>query len=275
MTSLKKHLKNKITFFFLLIITLYSCTKEEKKENIIVKINDAILTDVDLDSMLNDSSNKTKLKDELINNWIENEILFQQAKKEKILEDIEFQRLLEKSKKKLAITIYIKKLLEENDFQIKDDEVKNYYEENKNEFSLIDDFFVLKIIYFKNFQDALKFREKLIELNWTLAENYFKTQNTEYTIKTISSLRKDIQPIQLLRIVNYLNKNDISSIIELDANEFCIVQLLEKYNVGEIPQLQFVFDKIKQKLTLQKQKEFFENHLKELVNEHNIEIERF
>ncbi|MCX7875683.1 MAG: peptidylprolyl isomerase [Melioribacteraceae bacterium] len=275
MKSLEKLLKISTNILFLSFFVFNSCTEKKQDDKKIIKVNESVLTEAELDSMIYEKSNSAKLREELINEWIEDEILFHEAQKEGILENSDYKKILIKAQKKLANSFLIKKILEEQDFQIKEDEVKKYYEEHKDEFKLIDDLYNVKIATLKNYEDAITFRDKLIETNWNLAENYFKAEKISYEIKELSLYKNEIQPIQLLRILNIISVNEISSVIEIDNNNFLIVQLLYKFSKNEIPKIEFVNKEVKQKLLVNKQKEFIDNYIKELISEHNLEIERF
>lgn len=275
MMNLKKLSKNSLLVPFLISLIFLSCSKEEKNEKNIAKVNDAVLTEDMLNSMMNDSKNKAKLKDEIINQWIEDEVLFQEAEKEGITNEKEFQKILERSKKNLAISFLIKKYLDKNEIQIKDEELKKYYDENKNEFILNDELYYLRIAKFENYESAIEFRKKLIETNWNIANNYIKTKTDKYQTKEDLIYKKDLQPIQVVRIVNTMEINEISSIIDISSNEFIIINLMNKYSENTIPPFEAVKNLVKEKLTILKQKELIHNYLTELLSEHNLEIERF
>jgi len=275
MMNLKKLSKNSLLVPFLISLIFLSCSKEEKNEKNIAKVNDAVLTEDMLNSMMNDSKNKAKLKDEIINQWIEDEVLFQEAEKEGITNEKEFQKILERSKKNLAISFLIKKYLDKNEIQIKDEELKKYYDENKNEFVLNDELYYLRIARFENYESAIEFRKKLIETNWNIANNYIKTKTDKYQTKEDLIYKKDLQPIQVVRIVNTMEINEISSIIDISSNEFIIINLMNKYSENTILPFEAVKNLVKEKLTILKQKELIHNYLTELLSEHNLEIERF
>lgn len=275
MMNLKKLSKNSLLVPFLISLIFLSCSKEEKHEKNIAKVNDAVLTEDMLNSMMNDSNNKAKLKDEIINQWIEDEVLFQEAEREGITNEKEFQKILERSKKNLAISFLIKKYLEENEIQIKDEELKKYYDENKNEFILNDELYYLRIAKFENYESAIEFRKKIIETNWNIANNYIKTRTDKFQTKEDLIYEKDLQPIQVVRIVNTMEINEISSIIDISSNEFIIINLMNKYSENTIPPFEAIKNLVKEKLTILKQKELIHNYLTELLSEHNLEIERF
>lgn len=274
MMNSKKLSKNSYLIFFLITSIFIGCSKEEKNEKSIAKVNDAVLTEDMLISLMNDSLNKAKLREEVINQWIEDEVLFQEAEKKGITNEKEFKKILEASKRKLAISFLIQKYLEENEIQIKEEELKKYYDENKNDFLLNDELYYLKIAKFNDYDLAIDFRKKLVETNWKIATNYINTKTNTYQITEDFIFKKDLQPIQVVRIVNALEVNDITSVIDIGDNEYLIINLLNKYSDNTIPPFEVARDEVKEKLTIIKKKELVHNYLNELLSEHNLEIER-
>jgi ribosomal 30S subunit maturation factor RimM len=135
--------------------------------------------------------------------------------------------------------------------------------------------YYLRIARFENYESAIEFRKKLIETNWNIANNYIKTKTDKYQTKEDLIYKKDLQPIQVVRIVNTMEINEISSIIDISSNEFIIINLMNKYSENTIPPFEAVKNLVKEKLTILKQKELIHNYLTELLSEHNLEIERF
>jgi hypothetical protein len=161
MTSFKKHLKTKYLVLFLPLVVVF-CSEEEKKTKSIVQINDAVLTEEEVSKALSAAQNNS-FKEEYINNWIRTEIMYSEAVKEGILDEKEFNTIIEQSKKELAISLYIKKLLNENKTVAANEELLKYYEEQSDDFKLEDDAFGYNISEFDNFDKAVQFRSILLE----------------------------------------------------------------------------------------------------------------
>ena len=259
---------------FTLITLAVACSEEQKSEKIVVKVNEAVLTKNMLDSALSAKANSAKLKDEFINDWIETEVLYQEAAKDGVLDDAEFIKLLNRSKKELAGTFYIKKLLSENEQTPDDEEIAKYFNDYKDDFRLKDDLFKLNFLRTNAFDKAVQVRSKIIESSWNKAKDFFRTDST-LSFSSENIYRSELQPAILLRIVNSLMVNEASIVLEVEPGMFSIVQLVAKYPADSIAPYEIEKENARKRLIVLKQKEFVKEHIKKLLEEHNLEIERY
>ncbi len=253
-----------------------ACSKKEKSNSIVAKVNDSILTEDDLNVALSQERNSGKYREEYIQNWIEKEVLSQQASKKGIQDDAQFKFIADQNKKELTVAMFINKILDENNIEITDDEIKSYFESNKEDFRLTDNAYLLNRIYFNNFDKAVQFRNNVLNTDWNRALNVF---NSEQSLVE-SSLQKlyfqyQIQPITLLRIVNNLEDSETSIILETEPMKYAIVQLISKYDNNSIPPIEVIKERVKERLTIIKKKEFLKNYIDKLIAEHNTEVVRY
>jgi len=275
MMNLVKHLSNKIHLAFFFLLLLYGCSKEEKKSNEIVRIKDAVLTEEDIKIALGEKSNSAKIREQFINEWIEREVLYQKAVEEGIIKDKEFNSILEKSKKELAAAFLINKILSENSNSPDEYELRNYYELMKDDFRLADDLYRINIIYFNNFDDAVKFRTILIESGWNKALNAFANTSSIISSETDNLYYGyQLQPAILSRMVSFMMPGEISVVIETEENKFAVMQLEEKFNKGIIPPFEVIKEKVKERYQVIKNKEFIQNYIEELISDYDVEIKR-
>lgn len=274
MRLLKTHLKNKIGFTFLTLLLLNACGEEQKSEKIVVKLNESILTKKMLDSALAVSSNRAKIKEEYINEWIETEVLYYEALKEGIQDNPEYIALVNNSKKKLAGSYYLKKLLSENEILYTDSEVEKYYTDYKEDFRLTDDLFTLNIMKSVSYDKAIQVRNKILESSWDRSKDYFRLDSTLVFSKE-NLYKNEITPAILLRVINTLIENETSIIVETEPSEFLVVSIEKKYFKDSIPPFEVVKEHAKKLFVILRQKEFVKERIKELVEEHNMEIERY
>jgi len=275
MMNLLKLLSNKIFLAFFFLFVFFGCSKEERKSNEIVRVKDAVLTEEELKIALGEKSNNAKLREQFINEWIEREVLYQKAVEEGITKDKEFNSISERSKKELAAAFLINKILSENTNSPDEVELRDFYELLKEDFRLLDDLYRINIIYFNNFDDAVKFRTTLIESGWDKALNAFAN-----TASIISSETDNLyygyqlQPASLARIVSFMLPGEISVVIEAEKNKFAIVQLEEKFDKGIIPPFEVIKEKVKERYQVVKNKEFIQNYIEELISDYDVEIKR-
>ena len=82
--NLKKHLKTQNKLLLLILITavvLNSCGKESSQKEFIARVNNNYLTQKDLSAIIDSGYGKDLYKNEIVRNWIDKELLYQQAEK--------------------------------------------------------------------------------------------------------------------------------------------------------------------------------------------------
>jgi hypothetical protein len=276
MTSLIKRSSNKIIYSFVIVILLtVGCSEKEKPDKYIAKVDDVVLTKNMMDSSLSDNANSAKGKDEFINDWIRTEILFNEAEKEGITKEKEFLSILERSKKELAATLFLKKLISKTNFEPGEDELKKYYDEKKDDFRLTEDLFKMNLANFSEYNKAIQFRNKLLETNWITVENMFRMDKSIGIEKNRMLYRSELQPVVLSRVVSFMLPNEISIILETQPGKYAVIQILEKYSKESIPPFEEVKEEVKNRLTIFKKQEFVGNYINKLISDHNLEIERY
>jgi len=273
------HLNKQISFALvlsLLFLENSGCSKPEKQEKFVAKVNDAVLTEDQISSALNDEDNKGKYRSEFINDWIENEILFQEAEKAGVLKENKFNSLVEKSKRHLAASLFIEKLLGENKIEVTDDEISKYYDAHKNEFKLPDDAYKINIVNFSDFDKAVKFRKAWMETGWDKALNAYRTEKSIISSEPSKLIYKfQVQPLALLRIITNLQPSEVSIVVETEPLKFAIVQLIEKLDKDTVPALESVKDDVAERLMMAKRREFVRSYIDKLISDHNLEIVRY
>lgn len=275
MRRLKTRLRIRKIFGFLAFALIFAaCGEDQKSEKLVVKVNDASLTKSMLDSALSSKANTAKLRDEFVNDWIETEILYQEAVKEGILDDKEFNSILNRSKKELAGVYLINKLLLENDQTPSDEEVEKYYNDFREDFKLQDDLYKLNVLRTNDYEKAVQARIRIIENGWDKGKDFFRTDST-LSFSSLNSFRSEISSALFLRVLDALLLKEVSVVLEIESGSYSLVQLVEKYPAGSIAPFEIEKENAERRLTVLKKKEFVKEHIKKLVSEHNLEIERY
>jgi hypothetical protein len=279
MKNCVKHIKPQINIALVLCFIFFgvaACSKNEKSDKYVVKINDAVLTEEQIKSALSYERNYGKSRSEFINNWIEREILSQEAIKKGVAEEDQYKSIVEQSKKELAAAIFINKILEEEKTEPSEDEIKKYFESNKDEFRFIDDAFRLNVVSFSDFDQAIQFRNSAIETSWKNGIN-MNLGNLSLLSNESAQLnfKYQLQPLSLLRIVSSLQQNEVSAVIEAEPAKFVVVQLIEKFDKNLIPPLELARKEVVDRLTIIKKKEIVKQYIDKLIADHNLEIKRY
>lgn len=266
---------------YLFAICLFSfgvvgCSKEEKTDKYVAKVNGSVLTEEQVKLGLTEEQNKGKYRSEFINNWIRSEVLYQESQKEGITNDKEYTSVLERSKKELAEAFFIKKILAENNIDVNDDEVEKYYDGSKEDFKLGDDAYRINIVHFNNFDKAVQFRNKLIDADWNRTQTAFRNDSSITSTETSVLLYKyQVQPINLLKQLYDLQQNEVTIVLKTGQSDFTVAQLIDKLYKDSIPPFEFVKDEIRSRLLVIKKREFVKNYIDKLISDHNLEIVRY
>ena len=263
--------------YFLLILFipffLAGCTKEPEKKEYVARVNDKYLTQKELNNMLLVKGNKNFFKNEIIRDWINKELLYQRAIEEGITNDSDYTRLVEDSKKELAVTLLLNKIYSEEKEKINNEQVEEFYNQNKNDFTSFYDAYVINLVSFNNEDEAIKFRSTLLETDWTRVTNAFKRDTSTVNLVTGKMYYEyELQPTSVSRIVKELNPGEISIIFSEGENNYSVVQLVKKFPKDSLLPLEYVRNNVEDRLIANKKDELIRNYIKELYSKNDIEV---
>lgn len=273
MMNLLMYLKTISTFFILVFLLIFSsCKKEVVEKKYVAKVNDSYLTQAEVDSIYNLSSGM-KYKNEIIRNWINRELLFQEAQKQGILKDENFNRILDDSKKELAASFLLKNYFEKEKMAVDQAELQKYYSEHSDKFRLFYNSYLLNQITFTSEDKALEFRANALKKNWDYAFQTVKNDTSVFSEKSRELLFEyEIQPASILRVVKELLPNEISIALHNDEGRYTIVQLIGKFDKGVVPPFDLIKDEVKNIYLMQKKELTVKDYIKELYSKNDIEV---
>lgn len=269
-----KHL-SKISLAIIICCTILSsgCKKEPEQVKYVAKVNDTYLTETQLKSLLDSNKVQNLTKNEIIRNWVTDELLYQEASKEGILNENEYKNLIKSSERKIAGSLLLKKVLTEDKLNITDDKLENFYFAHKEDFKLFNDATLLNRISFSEEDKAILFRSTVLKSDWDKAYHVFMNDSTLINNKTNLLLNDyQIQPLLLLRIIKGLNKNEVSLVLHYTENNYEVIQLVDRYNKGTTPPFPLIKEKVAELYFAQKQQSFVKNYLDNLRLNNDIEI---
>ncbi len=274
MTSFPKHLQlNNIFLIFFAAALISGCGKENKKIDYIAKVNNSYLTKDEFLKLAASDNNKNFHSAEIIRNWINRELLFQEAKSEGIDKKKEFQKIIEDAKKDLAIAELLKNHYDDLDFKVDQNELDEYFSLHKDEFKTVDEFYKINFISFTNEDKAVQFRSTVLESNWSKALIAFKGEpsiNIEKTNWFVSEY--EIEPIILLRLITELNDDEVSIVLPDDQNMYLIVQLIQKFEKGIVPPFNLINKNVEKRFMAEKKETAIRDYIKELYSKNEIEV---
>lgn len=277
MMNCEKHLASTINklILFSLVLASAGCSEETKKKDFVARVNDSYLTREEFASLVDTTNLNSDQKEQIIENWVYDEILYQQAQKDGIINSEEYHKIINSSKRKLAATMLLDKYSADEIEDFSDDELLEYYEKNKNYFKSSSNSYLINKVTFVDEDKAIKFRYAAINENWETAVNLFTSDSSirkNYLYHLVDE--NNIYPYQLSRILKDFYPLEISIVITEKAGYYSVVQLVKDFETGTILPIEVVREEVKKRFLSEKKTELIKNYLKELYSQSEVEIKK-
>ncbi len=268
--------KSTILCSTMVMIVLLS-TVSRAEERIVARVNNETITSRDLEEAISSLppqlrvvvSENSELKKKLIDRLIEEKLLIQEMKREGVKEDEDIKRKVERYKEALLLEKFLKEKFSK--ISVTDDEIKKYYENNKDEFKKPETY-KLSYIFVK---DEDKLKKVVNELkNGTsfekVASLYSDDEETRKNKGFLGEVSIDELSEPYRSVISKLKVGEYSDPIKVE-NGYQIIRIDEKIP-EKIVTLEEVKDKIREKLLSEKQQSALENFIKELKSKSKIEV---
>ena len=214
-------------------------------------------------------------------NWIDSRVLLREANRLGIQNTPEVRNRVERIRAQIMEETLKELILSQNSEElfVSRDEAQNYYQENKDRFSLEERFVRFRHISTRTRVDADNARRDIMRgIPWTdVAQQY--SVNPELQIRQSNQFWPISMALTDIPVMNrYLNIIGITEIspIQPHGNLYHFVQLLDDRPVGDHPELDWLIDQITVWLRLEKSRRLINSYVRNLYlqAEANNEIEK-
>ncbi len=273
MTNWRKHISlKKIKYFNFVIFLLFvaiSCTEKKEVSHIkpIASVDNVNLSKQLFDKLKMFRGNVAKDSEEIVNDWIEEQVYINEAKNRGLLNKNEYKTAEYQSSRQLAKAILFDNIVKNLHIKTHDYEIKNYYLSNQSEFILNENAYIIDQATFDSKETALKFREIAIKKNWQKAEEIVNAKSERNKFITESSLPNG-KIIRALRIIPF---GEISPVLRVQ-DKFLIFIKKKLLQPNQYIPLNIVKNDIKERLTIEKKVEELNKVKKEIFRNHKIEV---
>jgi len=272
-------MKRVLVFLFAICLVFACAKKEEKKGLYLAKVGDTVITQADFDKemkglpefvqkMFEGSSGKEKFLDELV----KRELLYKEALKKGLDKDPEYLKKIEDFKKITLVGLLLQKEIETK-VRVSDQEVKDYYEKNKEKFAPVGQIKASHILV-KTEEEAKKIIERLKK-----GEDFAQLAK-KYSIDTASAKnggdlgyfsRGQMVP-EFEAAASRLKPGEISEPVKTKFG-YHIIKVTDK-KVGQVVDFEKVKNLISQNLVAERQKEAFDSYVEGLRKSYKVEINK-
>lgn len=275
----------RLLFYFLIFFGIACENSQQKEEIILAEVNDAVLTLQDTKSNISASEfNEDSIAayNSYKNRWIERQLILEETKRLKLLDSPDVQRKVDRAKEEMLLISFQEAILSklESDIIISDQEVRNYYQTNKDKFILDERYVRFRHLIAATLSDAENARRDLMRgISWENVARQYSLQS-DLVISNASRFWPESSALKEFDTLNrYLRLIGVSeiSLIENINDQYHFVQLLESKAVGEHPDLDWLLDQIENWLILEKKRIAYNTYVKNLylAAEANNEIHTY
>jgi parvulin-like peptidyl-prolyl isomerase len=273
-------MKQPLIFLFLtVLIGLFFTACSEKDDNnrdVVAQVNTATIKNTELEEAIpRDVSDEVRLalKRDFMEKWIEDEIFYQTAIKEGL-------NLNEKEKLQISNyerSLLIKKFLDShlsNNFRILDQEVEDYYNTHKREFTWDDDYIHIIHLVMENDDAVIKTEIRgSKDLMEVIRKNSLDQQSTpERPIGDIGYQKLNEFPEEIVKHIKNMRTGNISGPLKTRYG-YHYIQLIDMQRKGETKELDLVRGEIVMRLQVSKRNEEMENLKQELRSRFTIQTD--
>lgn len=268
-TILRSNQSNK--FFLLLIgaaIFLIGCAKNDVPENYLARVGDKYITTDDLKflSIINPDGKVSQGQLQgFLNNWVNSEVLAQQALKEDLDKDPYLKNRLASFKRKLLADTYIRYNVYKN-LAIPDSAIQNYYDQHKQVFMWENDGAQVTQ-YFSTSRDTAQEIYKVLRYG-SQAEKSLLYQRNHPETKVVT--QKDL----ILALSDAVFSTRALGVLSPIKSEFGyhVIVVNNRYRAGSYQDLEQVRDEVRERLLIIAQKKHYYAILDSLKGVTDIEI---
>lgn len=261
--------------FSLILFTFLNCEKFSKPDSpVIARVGRSLLTLDDLNKSIPSEYSNRITREQRINyvkQWIDTELLYQEALRQKIDKEIDIRMRLEKMKKDLLGA----EMISRNSFGTKkqkysEEAINNYYEQHKESFIRESDVVKYIEIIVDNVKTGWKVRNMVTQDNFLELAAQFSTIPVQDP-NTAPYIPLNSLPQDLSNVIFTIRVNGTTSPIQLPDGVH-IVRVLDKQSAGDTCLVEEVKDEIVGALSTQSQKKDIENLLADLRQKTDCEF---
>lgn len=263
-----------LIYFTLTVFLWIGCNNNTKeKQRVIAIVGDETLT---LEGVLEEIPDEIKPNlssmdiREYVQRWINSQVLYQEAKRRKLDERIDLKKEFAKVKRELMVNKLIELALED-EVEVTEEEIKSYYEENKESFILTDDQVHAYHILVNTKAEANNIRRRI--RNGETFEaickevKHAKEDSAYWDLGYFT--REEIIP-EISKVIFKMPRGALSLPIKSDFG-YHIVKLVDIQKKGDINKLENVKEEIRFKLEVLKKRQRFERFLLQMKTKTKVQ----
>ena len=259
------------------LLLLTGCSKPVGKKAVVARVDNAELTEADLNFVRSSGGDPLMPPREYINDWIVTELLYLEASRRGLADSDELKRELEAVRKHLAVAALLQKEVYGDSAGVTDEAIAERFRSSADDFALHEDVVNASYATFNDRDVANLFRSDLLRgLQWHDAIWQVESDSARRThlLRTADHqyfTRATLYPEELWKLAQTLGKEEVSFVIKT-AGGYSVLKLHGVKRQGEIPDLEYVRNDIRDRLLIERRRTRYEQLVATLRAQHVVEV---
>jgi len=276
---LKRDLHRNHLCALLVCVLLSACQQPQQPRTPVARIDNLTLTLEEVESRFDSSQGVSQAQvHEYIQRWLTQELLYQEAVRRGLDRTRDLEIRLTDIRRQLAINA----LLEQEVYTLKsqqsaEEQLQEYYDQNKQEFTLSNDVALISFILFRDRDAAIAFRTRVLRgtaWNAAKADLFADPQLVPGVITAVDSVyhsERTLFPAELWRAVITTARREASFPIRTPEGQYVIIvwRLTRKGDSADLP---YVRREIQSRLAIAERQQVMEKLLENLRSNHVVQI---
>ena len=252
-----------------------SCGKTPEHVQELARVNDRALTKDMIETHADAPQQLTDAQIKMYaNRWVISEILYQEAKRQKLDQSESVRRNLEDAQKQLTIAALLEKeIISLPPDAVPADQVQAYYEKHADEFSVREQSVWIGTAIFRDRRAAEHFRDAALgAVGWTAA--VADARDAHKLVDAADSVlhtQATLFPGELWRLAAAMRTNDVSFPVKTSAG-FFVIRMLGSLKRGDAMPLRFVDQKIRERLSVELRQQKYSELIETLRKKNNVQL---
>ena len=259
---------------------LGACRKPVPEGEYVARVGSSYLTREDVSRALQAiplPEDSADVRRQVVEQWVTNELLFQEAQRRSLRSRAEVQRRLEESERSVLIDAVIADLYAEAPPSISTADVRAYFEQNRERMKLREPFVRVRHLWTAHPDSAEAALRVLRSARaadtddslWVQIANRYAAA-PEHALASDQNYLPESQIFSeqpaLRATLNRLNEGEVSVVVPLDST-FHVVHLVDQVPAGTLPELSWVQDEIVHLMSIEARKQMYQRQVQRLRTE--------
>jgi hypothetical protein len=260
---------------------LTGCGGSEEPEAYVARVGDAYLTEAELSQSIGAlpaDVDTAEARQQIVEQWVTRTLLLREAERLNLREEPDVQRQIRQQERSILVTALTDRMYEQADVGPSETEIRNYFQSNRDQLTLREPFVQVRHLAVPSRSTAEQARSALQEAATRSAplDSTFDVLLSQYVDHPAESRRLAATFVPESRLFGHhpyvrdelaeLGPAQISPVVE-DDSLFHVVQLVERIPAGSEPELRWVRDQIRRRLTIRSRKQMYAREVQQLRNQ--------